>query len=121
MNFRIEAITPEQQAISSSERTAWRWQIEPTKSDKLELHLTLSALITIDGEPTARTIRTFDRTILVDVPFGQHLTNAATSHIELITSAVLIPILGGAYRQYRKRKRRTLPPPPASAPTRRAA
>ena len=50
LGFRIEPITPERQAVSHTQETKWRWQIEPTKSDALELNLTLSALIKIDGE-----------------------------------------------------------------------
>ena len=105
LGFRIEPITPERQAVSHTQETRWRWQIEPTKSDTLELNLTLSALIKIDGESSARAIRTFEKTIVVKVPFGQRVVTAMSNNIELLTSVVLIPIAGGTWRYFRKRKR----------------
>lgn len=121
LGFRIEPITPERQAVSHTQETKWRWQIEPTKSDTLELNLTLSALIKIDGEPSARAIRTFEKTIVVKVPFGQRVVNAMSNNVELLTSVVLIPIAGGTWRYVRKRKRGKPAPEDDSLITRRAA
>ncbi|HEY4234497.1 MAG TPA: hypothetical protein VGM76_13775 [Lacipirellulaceae bacterium] len=105
LGFRIEAVTPERQAVSHTQETRWRWQIEPTKSDTLELNLTLSALIKIGGEPSARTICTFEKKILVKVPFGQRLTTAISNNFELLTTVILLPVAGGTWRYVRKRKR----------------
>jgi hypothetical protein len=117
LGFHIEPITPERQAVSQTQETRWRWQIEPAKSDTLELNLTLSALIKIDGEPSARAIRTFEKTIVVKVPFGQHVVTAMSNNIELLTSVVLIPVAGGTWRYFRKRKRgKVLPNDDAVAP-----
>ena len=121
IGFRIEPITPERQAVSRTQETNWRWQIEPTKSDALELNLTLSALIKIDGESSARTIRTFEKTILVNVPLGQRITTAMTNNFELLTTVVLIPVAGGTWRYVRNRKRRQTPSPDDAQPSRRAA
>jgi hypothetical protein len=121
LGFHIEPITPERQAVSHSQETKWRWQIEPIKSDTLELNLTLSALIKIDGEPTTRAIRTFEKTIVVKVPFGQRLTTAVSNNIELITTVVLIPVAGGTWRFVRKRRRAGAPSSTDDTPARRAA
>jgi hypothetical protein len=120
LGFRVEAATPEQQAVSRTEKTAWKWQIEPTKPAKLELNLTLSALIEVDGVPTPRAIQTFARTIVVEVPMSQRVTNLLSDHIELITSALLVPAAGGLFHTYRKRKRRQSTPDD-STPARKAA
>ena len=121
LGFRIEPITPERQAVSHTQETKWRWQIEPTKSDTLELNLTLSALIKIDGEPSARAIRTFEKTIVVKVPFGQRVVTAMSNNVELLTSVVLIPVAGGTWRYVRKRKRGKPSPEDDSLITRKAA
>ena len=120
LGFRIEAVTPERQAISHTERTQWKWQIEPTKAAKLELNLTLSALIEVKGVPSTRAIQTFARTIYVEVPMGQRVSNLLSNNFELITSVLLVPAAGGIYHQYRKRKRRQVSPDD-STPTRKAA
>jgi len=106
LGFRIEAVTPERQAVSRSQRTRWQWQIEPTKPARLELHLTLSAVIKIDGVPSTRSIQTFEKTIYVEVPFGQRVVNLMAGNLELLSSLVLIPIVGGLWRHHRRRKRR---------------
>jgi hypothetical protein len=121
LGFCIEPITPERQAVSHTQETRWRWQIEPTKSDTLELNLTLSALIKIDGEPSARAIRTFEKTIVVKVPFGQRVVTAMSNNVELLTSVVLIPVAGGTWRYFRKRKRRKTAPDNETAVQRHAA
>lgn len=103
--FRIEAITPEVQALSRQQRTQWRWEIEPTRPADLELHLTLSAIFRIEGESVTRTIQTFERTIYVDVPFTKRVTNFVAGNYQFIGSAVVIPIVGGFYHRHRKRRR----------------
>ena len=121
LGFRIEPITPERQVVSHTQETEWRWQIEPTKSDALELNLTLSALIKIDGESSARTIRTFEKTILVNVPLGQRITTAMSNNFELLTTVVLLPVAGGTWRFVRKRKRRQSAAPDDEISPRQAA
>ena len=43
--------------------TEWKWIIEPTKEGTQSLHLTLSALLDVQGRQMPRVIRTFERTI----------------------------------------------------------
>jgi hypothetical protein len=121
LGFNIEPITPERQAVSRTQETEWRWQIEPTKSDTLELNLTLSAQIKVDGESSARTIRTFEKKILVNVPFTQRVATAMNNNVELLTTVVLIPVAGGTWRYVRKRKRRQTSSHDDAEPARRAA
>jgi hypothetical protein len=121
LGFHIEAITPERQAVSHTQETRWRWQIEPIKSDTLELNLTLSAIIKVEGEPTARTIRTFEKTIVVKVPFTKRLTTAMSNNIELLTTVVLLPVAGGTWRFVRRRKRRQSAAPDDEISSRKAA
>jgi hypothetical protein len=59
--FKIEAITPETQAVSALNVTEWKWEIEPTKRGPQRLHLTLSVLIYVEGDRTPRAIRTFEK------------------------------------------------------------
>lgn len=120
LGFRIEAITPERQAVTRGQRTQWQWQIEPNRSDTLELHLTLSALIEVDGVPATRAVRTFERTIYVEVPLVHRVTDFLAGHLEVLLSFVLLPVAGGVYRHVRKKKRNTVPSDDAP-PTRRAA
>lgn len=103
--FRIEAITPEMQALSQQQRTQWRWEIEPTRPDDLELHLTLSAIFRIEGESVTRTIQTFERTIFVDVPLAKRVQNFVAGNYQFVGSAIIVPVVGGLYHRHRKKRR----------------
>ena len=66
--------------------------------------------------------RTFEKKILVKVPFSQRVATAMNNNFELITTVVLIPVAGGTWRYVRKRKRGTTPPADDDAePSRQAA
>jgi len=121
LGFRIEAITPERQAVTRGEPTQWQWQIEPNKSATLELHLTLSALIEVDGVPATRAVRTFERTIYVEVPLVHRVTDFLTGHLELLLSFVLIPVAGGVYRHVRNKRKQNSVPSDQAPPNKQAA
>jgi hypothetical protein len=71
VGFKVEPITPERQAVTASERTEWRWQIEPTRTGRLSLHLTLSANLDVAGRSVPRTMRTFEHDIEVEVTWSE--------------------------------------------------
>jgi hypothetical protein len=121
LGFRIEAITPERQALTRGEPTQWQWQIEPNKSATLELHLTLSALIEVDGVPATRAVRTFERTIYVEVPLVSRVSDFLAGHLELLMSFVLIPVAGGTFRYVRNQRKRGSQPPDQAPPAKQAA
>ena len=70
-NFQITAITSEEQAIGENETVEWRWQIKPLSTGFHNLHLTLTAIFEIDGSATRRSLRTFDKSIEVEVTTSQ--------------------------------------------------
>lgn len=53
VGFRIEAVTPEVQAVAGRQNTEWRWEVEPTGTGTRRLHLTLSALNRRRGDRVA--------------------------------------------------------------------
>ena len=71
--FQITAITPETQAVSKSQRTEWKWEISPKEEGQHKLHLTLTALLEIEGHSTPRAIRTFSKIIEVNVTVTQKI------------------------------------------------
>jgi hypothetical protein len=73
-NFQITAITPDVQAIGSIETVEWRWEVKPVDEGRHNLHLTLTALINVDGSDSRRAIRTFDKAIQVMVTPEQRVS-----------------------------------------------
>lgn len=65
--FEIEAVRPERQSVSSTQRTTWAWDVTATEVGKhLPLHLTLNVILPADLGPP-HTIKTLDRRIDVEV------------------------------------------------------
>ena len=102
-NFEITAINPEVQAVARKEVTEWKWEIKPRADGKQNLHLTLSALLSIEGKSTPRVIRTFDRIIIVEVTIGQQAKVFLQNNWQWLWAAVLVPIAGWIWKR-RKRQ-----------------
>ncbi len=103
-NFEITAIRPEVQAVSRLEVTEWRWEVKPVSEGQHRLHLTLSALLEVEGSTTPRTIQTFDKVIVVDVSFGQRVSTFVSDNWQWLWSALLIPVAGWLWQRRKKRK-----------------
>ena len=93
-NFAITAITPEIQAVSRNNVTEWKWEVKPSSAGDNYLHLTLSALLNVDGESTPREIRTFDKDIQVDVTWSQRVGSFFETNWQWLWAVILVPIAG---------------------------
>jgi hypothetical protein len=102
LNFKITAITPEKQAITEKELTKWEWEIKPEKTGHSYLHLTLTAILTVEGISTARAIRTFDKTIDVNVTWRQKTAGFLLQNWQWLWAAIIIPIAGWLWRRRKK-------------------
>lgn len=101
-NFTITAVTPEVQAISQYSTTEWKWDISPAKEGKHYLHLTISALIDVDGSSTPRAIRTFDKTIEVQVTWKQKICLFIDKNWQWLWAVILAPFTGWLWKRSRK-------------------
>ena len=100
--FQITAITPETQAVSKYQRTEWKWEIHPKEEGKHKLHLTLTALLEIDGRSTPRAIRTFDKVIEVNVTNTQKIMLFFKNNWQWLWAAILAPITGWLWKRKKK-------------------
>jgi hypothetical protein len=98
LDFAITAIMPETTAVSRRESTEWRWKVRPLSAGPHSLHLTLSVILDVNGVPTPRVIRTFDRYIKVDVTWGQRLDLFFERNWQWLWATVLVPIVGWLLR-----------------------
>ncbi len=97
--FQITAITPEIQAVSKNRNTQWKWEIHPKKEGKHRLHLTLTALLEIDGHSTPRTIRAFDKEIEITVTRTQKFIGFITGNWQWLWAAIFVPIVGWFWKR----------------------
>ncbi|WEM43501.1 hypothetical protein PTW35_06835 [Photobacterium sp. DA100] len=93
-NFQITAITAETQAVSKDQNTEWKWEIEPKVEGSHRLHLTLTALLEIDGHNTPRTIRTFSQKITIKVTTAQRIKLFFNNNWQWMWAAILVPVIG---------------------------
>ena len=115
--FDVAPVTPAVQLVSKEAVTEWKWEVEPIKTGERRLHLTLSALIDLDGKDRTYTVRTFERTLDVNVTFGERLETFVSHNWQWLWTALLIPIVGLAlrWRQQRKAPPTDSTPPDAAA------
>lgn len=100
--FNISAVTPEVQAISKSLPTEWRWEVSPIKEGNYNLHLTLTALLEVDGRETPRTIRTFDQIISVEVTTSQRIKGFINDNWRWFWAVILVPLFGWVISKLKK-------------------
>jgi hypothetical protein len=92
-DFQIEVISPETQAISSTGTTEWKWEIRPKTAGEHQVHLVLSALFEVDGVSAARPIKTYDRTITIEVTPGYQVRDFIRRNWQWLWAAVLVPLV----------------------------
>jgi hypothetical protein len=101
-HFQITANDPEIQAVGSQKTVGWRWDVVPTSSGKLTLHLTLSAFIDVGQSESPTVVQTFDRVINVHVTAGEWLSEMLGEHWEWLATTLVIPLGALAWRRWRR-------------------
>jgi hypothetical protein len=91
-DFEIEAISNERQAVTASEDTRWSWEIRPTTTGKLRLHLTLTGLLVVDGQREPKTVTSFDRFLSVEVTWRDQLQGFVSDNWQWLWATLLAPI-----------------------------
>jgi hypothetical protein len=114
-NFEIIPITHAEQPVSESEPTEWEWQVKAKQEGTQLLHLTLNAVITVDGKERRRKTQTYKKEISVEVAARSRIAEFFSNNISWIVPVLIIPFVGGlGLRLRRVLRRRDNPPPPAS-------
>jgi hypothetical protein len=100
--FDIHAVEPEMQAISMKDVTKWEWEVKPKKSGKHALHLTISVMLTVDGQPTPRVLESYHSDINVKVSVPQQIAEFAGANWKWLWSTLLLPVVGWGWHRYRR-------------------
>jgi hypothetical protein len=104
--FDIVAIRPEEQAVGTSGITEWRWEVTPTSDQPRSLlHLTLTALVSVDRSPVPIAVKTFDRWVAIEVTWTQRLSAFVGDYWQWLWAAVLVPLAAGIWRKIKAYRR----------------
>lgn len=108
-NFVITTVMPEIQAVSRRELTEWKWEVKPKTEGRHRLHLTLSALLTVNGVSTPRVVRTFDRMIEVDVTLPQRIGAFVEKNWQWLWAAAAAPLVTWLWKRGKSAKQNAKP------------
>lgn len=112
-SFAIDRIGNERQLVLPSRTTRWAWEITPTRTGVLHLHLTLTAVLRVDGEDRELDIQTFNRTLTVRVALSVRMKDFVRDNWRWLWTSILAPVGLWAVRR-RQAKRKGVPPPIAT-------
>jgi hypothetical protein len=115
--FDIVPVTPTVRFVDRDEVTEWKWEVTPNESGERRLHLTLSALIDVGNSEKPYTVRTFERTLVVNVPFRVRLEAFVDENWQWLWTALVLPV--GLWLLQRRRHGKVPPSgstPPDAAP-----
>lgn len=101
-SFKILKITPEEQAVGSIGTFEWKWEVEPLIPGVHTLYLSLIAHFSVDGVPTRKSIRTFEKKIEVEVSSGQWVLQFLEKNWQWLWTTILLPPAALLWTQRRR-------------------
>lgn len=102
-DFVISDVTSREQAISNTSPTKWIWNLEAKREGKLDIEVTLIAVVTVDGYKTEHHIRTFKEKVQIDIRADQVILDIISEHWKWAVGTLIIPFIGWAWTQYNKK------------------
>jgi hypothetical protein len=104
LGFKIEALVPQEQAVYRGKTTQWKWEVTPTKDGNQNLYLTLSAIINVSNQKVPLVVRTFDKTIKVEVSVSQRISTFVSSNWQWLWASILVPLSPLLWKWYQKKR-----------------
>lgn len=106
-DFDITPITPERQVIVGDQNTTWKWSLKPKSvGPNKEVKITVSAVVTVDGERTERFLETYTGKVKVKITPGQQISRWLHDNWQWAWGSLLIPIGGFAWSVVNRKKRK---------------
>jgi hypothetical protein len=90
--FEVVPLTPPRQPVSRAAPTEWRWNVTANETGKQTLHLTINAIVTVDGERFPRSLNVLDRDIEVDITAMQRLGMFVGNNWQWLAGTIVIPL-----------------------------
>ncbi len=103
--FRITPVTPERQSLNKQGTTEWRWEVEALQEGSHRLHLTLNAIVTLDGDKETRSIRTFNQEIFVQVSLMSKIAGFIGKNWQWLWTVILVPVASWLWNKRKNKKR----------------
>jgi len=92
-SFEIVEISPPLQAVGTMAPVRWRWNVTPLESGIQSLHLTLTALIIINGAETDLLVQTFHKEIQVNVTASDEFLHFLANNWQWLLGTLIFPLI----------------------------
>jgi hypothetical protein len=105
--FEVMLLTAGRQPVGRAAPTEWRWSVRANEAGTQTLHLTMNAIVTVDGERFPRSLNVLDRTIEVEITAVQQLGMFVESNWQWVAGTIVIPLGIWWWTNRKKRRRRS--------------
>lgn len=102
-DFEVVALTPERQAVDLNQDTTWVWSLSPEAAGAKKIRITITAIVTVDGERFERHIETYNGEVEVKITRKQRIERWLSKNWQWAWGALLIPALGWFMARRRKK------------------
>lgn len=103
-DLQVTPITPELQAVSAGLPTSWSWEVRGAEPGTALLHLSISAILVLEGVETPRVLRTFERKVIVVVPLADRIDDFLREQWQWLLATILTPAGALVWRWTRRRR-----------------
>lgn len=92
-DFDVKNITEEEQFITLDQPTEWLWTLSPKSTGVYEVNLSITAILNINGRESKHHLKTFERTIAVEITHEQIVKKWIAENWKWVISTLIIPLL----------------------------
>lgn len=92
-NFDITNITENEQILTDNSSTEWLWTLKPKTAGKHEVNLSVTAIIKYEGKETKHHLKTFDKTITIEVTKEQLIIGWIKENYKWLITTLLLPLV----------------------------
>lgn len=97
-NFKIDAVTPEQQAITSTQPTEWLWKLTPQSAGAHEVSLSVIAIVDVGDKSAMHHIKTYEQNVVIEIKTTQLIADWFKKYWQWLFSTLIIPLVIWFYK-----------------------
>lgn len=103
-DFIITNLSPNEQALSETDKTEWLWTLRPKSPGLHEINLTITAEVTVDSKFSKYHIRTFDKQVMIEITPIQIVESWWSKYWQWVFATLLIPFGKWLYEKRKNKK-----------------
>lgn len=98
-DFIVTNLTPNEQALSDTDKTEWLWTLRPRSPGLHEINLSITAEVMVDSKYSKYHIRTFDKQVMIEITPIQLVGDWWSKYWQWVVSTLILPLLVFVYKK----------------------